>query len=134
MGYNSIMKTVYFICLSIIFFTASFDAKTIEKIETTTNGWNPDPCFPTCTTGPDQTSPAPERGCLKTDCFDEPLCQEMCAVINHCYSYEWILNNDDNDIFGETWCAVDGLGMCYCCDCGIMSTVSEKLFLALKVL
>ena len=41
----------------------------------------------------------------------------MCAVINHCYSYEWILNNDDNDIFGETWCAVDGLGMCYCCDC-----------------
>ena len=35
------MKTVYFICLSIIFFTASFDAKTIEKIETTTNGWNP---------------------------------------------------------------------------------------------
>ena len=41
----------------------------------------------------------------------------MCAVINHCHSYEWILNNDDNDIFGETWCAVEGLGMCYCCDC-----------------
>ena len=41
----------------------------------------------------------------------------MCAVINHCHSYEWILNNDDNDIFGETWCAVEGYGMCYCCDC-----------------
>ena len=35
-----------------------------------------DPCFPTCTTGPDQTSPPPDRGCIKTDCFDEPLCQE----------------------------------------------------------
>ena len=38
------MKTVYFLCLSIIFFAASFDAKTIEMIETTTNGWNPGLC------------------------------------------------------------------------------------------
>merc|ERR1711915_754965 len=83
-----------------------------------TNGeWSPGPCFPLCTTGPAQTSPPPERGCIKTDCFDEPLCAEMCEVINQCYSYEWVLNNDDNDIFGETWCAVTGYGMCYCCDC-----------------
>merc|ERR1712141_28771 len=85
--------------------------------ETTTDGWSPDPCFPHCTTDSSLTSPPPERGCVKTDCFDEPLCQDMCAVIMHCHSYEWIMNNDDNDIFGETWCAVDGTGMCYCCDC-----------------
>jgi len=107
-----------FLFLSIVSaITIVVNAKALEKAETTTHGWSPDPCFPTCTTGPDQTSPPPERGCIKTDCFDEPLCQEMCAVINHCYSYEWILNNDDNDIFGETWCAVEGIGMCYCCDC-----------------
>ena len=56
-------------------------------------------------------------GCVKTDCWDEPLCKDMCSSIMHCRTYEWILNNDDNDIFGETWCAVDGYGMCYCCDC-----------------
>merc|ERR1712055_250755 len=82
-----------------------------------TSDWSPDPCFPLCTTGADQTSPDPSRQCVKTDCFDEPLCHDMCAVIMHCHSYEWVLNNDDNDIFGETWCAVDGYGMCYCCDC-----------------
>merc|ERR1712215_560125 len=82
-----------------------------------TKDWSPDPCFPDCTTDSALTSPDPSRHCIKTDCFDEPLCAEMCAVINHCGSYEWVLNNDDNDIFGETWCAVDGYGMCYCCDC-----------------
>ena len=41
----------------------------------------------------------------------------MCAVIMHCHSYEWINNNYAGDVFGETWCAVEGYGMCYCCDC-----------------
>ena len=45
----------------------------------------------------------------------------MCTLFSLCgtmgYHYHvWILNNDDNDIFGETWCASDGLGMCYCCE------------------
>ena len=40
----------------------------------------------------------------------------LCSTMA-CRSFEWIMNNDDNDIFGETWCAVDGYGMCYCCDC-----------------
>merc|ERR1719495_833310 len=82
-----------------------------------TGDWSPDPCFPMCTTDSAMTSPDPSRHCVKTDCFDEALCRDMCHVMMECSSYEWILNNDDNDIFGETWCAVDGLGMCYCCDC-----------------
>ena len=41
----------------------------------------------------------------------------MCHVIMQCSSYEWVMNNDDNDSFGETWCGVDGYGMCYCCGC-----------------
>merc|ERR1711971_767722 len=81
-----------------------------------TGDWSPDPCFPLCTTDSALTSPLPDRGCIKTDCFDEPLCRDLCSTMG-CWSFEWILNNDDNDIFGETWCAVDGYGMCYCCDC-----------------
>ena len=38
--------------------------------------WSPDPCFPMCTTDSALTSPAPERHCVKTDCWDEPLCAE----------------------------------------------------------
>merc|ERR1712179_503272 len=89
-----------------------------EHLSVTDGEWSPDPCFPLCTTGPDQTSPDPARHCVKTDCFDEPLCADMCTVIMQCHSHEWIHNNDDNDIFGETWCAVSEYGMCYCCDCG----------------
>ena len=39
----------------------------------------------------------------------------LCGTMGYHY-HEWILNNDDNDIFGETWCSVDGYGMCYCCE------------------
>ena len=86
--------------LSLLFLL--FAGAAVNSEETTTHGWSPglinnlftfiyifvctysqlfvyistDPCFPTCTTGPDQTSPPPDRGCIKTDCFDEPLCQE----------------------------------------------------------
>ena len=41
-----------------------------------TGDWSPDPCFPLCTTDSALTSPPPDRGCIKTDCFDEPLCRE----------------------------------------------------------
>merc|ERR1712087_505471 len=64
-----------------------------------TGDWSPDPCFPMCTTDSAMTSPDPSRHCVKTDCFDEALCRDMCHVMMECSSYEWILNNDDNDIF-----------------------------------
>merc|ERR1712243_410051 len=50
--------------------------------------WSPDPCFPMCTTGDDQTSPPPEEGCMKTDCFDEPLCVNLCGTMG-CHSHLW---------------------------------------------
>merc|ERR1712241_880381 len=77
--------------------------------------WSPAPCFPMCTTDAAMTSPPADRECVKTDCFDEPLCTNLCGTMGYHY-HVWILNNDDNDIFGETWCASDGLGMCYCCE------------------
>merc|ERR1719348_386759 len=111
------MKSTAFILFNAFIVICESSTKNVE-VKVVTNGeFSPDPCFPLCTTGAAQTSPPPERGCFRTDCFDEPLCAEMCEVINQCHSYEWILNNDDNDIFGETWCAVSGYGMCYCCDC-----------------
>merc|ERR1712127_33101 len=87
----------------------------VEDSGVTNGEWSPGPCFPTCVTGPEQTSPDPSRQCVKTDCFDEQLCADMCGAIMHCHSYEWVHTNDDNDIFGETWCAVSDSGMCYCC-------------------
>eukprot|EP00088_Acartia_fossae_P012850 TRINITY_DN16649_c0_g1_i1.p1 TRINITY_DN16649_c0_g1~~TRINITY_DN16649_c0_g1_i1.p1 ORF type:complete len:116 (+),score=17.68 TRINITY_DN16649_c0_g1_i1:58-405(+) len=103
--------------LLVALFVLAVESSSIqEKDEVTTDGWSPDPCFPHCTTPDEFTSPDPEM-CIKTDCFDKPLCQQMCAMVMHCRAYEWILNNDDNDIFGETWCAVEGYGMCYCCEC-----------------
>merc|ERR1711973_497612 len=95
-------------------FTAAF-AYNVDR-DVTTPDWSPDPCFPDCTTPVDFTSPDPEL-CVKTDCFDLQLCQEWCIIGMQCRAYEWVPNNDDNDIFGETWCGVDGLGMCYCCKC-----------------
>ena len=47
-------------------------------------------------------------------CVMFALCS-LCGTMGYHY-HVWILNNDDNDIFGETWCASDGLGMCYCCE------------------
>merc|ERR1712037_521387 len=98
------------------FISVAASASISEEAREVTGDWSPDPCFPMCTTDSAMTSPPPDRGCIKTDCFDEPLCRDLCSTMG-CWSFEWILNNDDNDIFGETWCAVDGYGMCYCCDC-----------------
>merc|ERR1712203_1245921 len=103
----------------ILFFLVTSPSFADEEVQVAevTSDWSPDPCFPMCTTDTALTSPDPARHCTKTDCFDEPLCRDMCHVIMQCSSYEWIMNNDDNDIFGETWCGVDGYGMCYCCGC-----------------
>merc|ERR1711982_76154 len=110
------LRLQLFFLLAIISTTAFASGNEGDGKEVT-GDWSPDPCFPMCTTDSALTSPDPARHCIKTDCMDEPLCADMCHVINECRSYEWILNNDDNDIFGETWCAVEGYGMCYCCDC-----------------
>merc|ERR1711887_302034 len=85
--------------------------------EATNGEFSPDPCFPLCTTDSGLTSPKPERGCVKTDCFDEALCSGMCGAIMHCHEFECVSNHDDNDIFGETWCATNDSCMCYCCAC-----------------
>merc|ERR1711884_490326 len=105
--------------LALVFVTLAYTASAnpVQENDIATSDWSPDPCFPMCTTPSDFTSPDPARGCIKTDCFDQKLCAQMCSAVMHCRSMEWILNNDDNDIFGETWCGVDGYGMCYCCDC-----------------
>ena len=54
------------------------------------------------------------------------LFSSLCGTMG-CRSFEWILNNDDNDIFGETWCAVDGYGMCYCCECPWAARLDQLL-------
>merc|ERR1712029_537316 len=103
------------IVLAVLLMIAAGNPLADPEEKEATGDWSPDPCFPLCTTDSAMTSPLPERECVKTDCFDEPLCIDLCGTMGYHY-HEWILNNDDNDIFGETWCAVDGYGMCYCCE------------------
>merc|ERR1712117_601147 len=71
---------------------------------------------PDMVTGSDQTSPPPEDSCMKVDCMDESFCSLACDGIN-CMGYEWIVNHDQEDVMGETWCPMEGTGMCYCCQC-----------------
>ena len=86
------MKVLFFIGLAFLAVGGSIAGKrnchktvdnkeislSVDEEEKAVSGgdWSPDPCFPMCTTDSALTSPAPERHCVKTDCFDEHLCAE----------------------------------------------------------
>merc|ERR1712209_344377 len=92
---NSLLQKIMFSILTLLLLSSftlatSLDESTDAAKEATNGEFSPDPCFPLCTTDSGLTSPKPERGCVKTDCFDEALCREYeqhhvmtSSTINH---------------------------------------------------